>query len=110
MLFTWIALGGVIATVVIFGFAIITANKDDKKFTANGPMFNQESQRIFNREGSDGMWFKQSTTVIYGEPNKPKKPKKKSKALSLKEKLDRALAEEKYEEAAKIRDQINKQK
>ena len=105
MIFTWIALGGVIAAVIIFGVAMATANKDDRKFTANGPMFNHQSQKIFHEQ--DGMWFK-STTVVYGEPTKKKK-KKKAK-LSLEEQLKQALSEEKYEEAAKIRDEIKKQK
>lgn len=89
----------VLGVIVIFAIALLGAKKDDTEFTAKrGIVFDPKTHSI-HTEGEE--W--KSTIKVKTEP-------RTKKGKSLEQQLDEALADEKYEEAAKLRDQINKKK
>lgn len=102
-------IGVVIGVAALFIVALTTARKDEEQFTAkNGPMFDPHTQTIY----STGEEWKSSlkVTIVSTEEDKPKRKKNKKDEKSLQQQLETALAEERYEEAARLRDEINKKK
>jgi len=88
-----ISLSVVVAILGLVLYAHITANKDDRNFTApNGLQYDHERQVVYTQKQ---IWKRMS-----GRARKP----------TLKEQLDMAVENEEYEIAAKIRDEMNKKK
>jgi len=94
--------------VIVLGlvlYAHMTAQRDDKNFSAPPKQpESMETPYIF-RSGSDMTWQSESRTYTFQRPDRKMKEKP-----SLQDQLNAALDAEKYEEAARIRDEIKKLK
>ena len=74
----------------------------------NNPFFEQVSQEPEQVEIASGLSDEEKRNVLKDIENATKKNKQKNKKQELESKLEKAIKEERYEDAAKLRDEIRK--